>query len=544
MVRQIVPRVLRNRWDQLVVPRVGQWRPSMTVSVVVPAYNCQPTLDLTLASLSVQTYPSELTEVIVVDDGSDPPIEKPKIAPARCRIVRVGDHSSGWGRANALHVGALQSTGEILQWLDADMVIFPEHIEAQARWHHAVSYGVVLGYKRFVPDGWSTPEEVVERCRQGDIDELFSLEQTETHSYIEELIDGSDGLRNGDHLNFRAHVGATASLHHEFYLASGGLNIHLRLGEDTEFGYRLAQAGALFIPEPESRSWHMGSSHMTTLGDQLRRYNQPFLAHHIPQARWLRNVGGRTWTVPLVTAVVQVGNNLAEEVRACVDRLLAGDEHDLRVLLVGDWGALSDERRPILGDPLLDLRLIAATYEAEPRVALVTSIPETVFPSPYRLDVPIHLGVGPSTVRRLVEDADRWQAGLLRVVPSGDRSNTIDLWRTAAVSRAHRIKRDGERLEKAVADVHGVRWVSGVDFGVEDLSTRLVAELRSPRPWRAAEQPIRRGSTIIGHGRYGKVVAVGGLRSLVRAVFVVAKLALELTITPFRRAFAALRRRG
>ena len=79
---------------------------------------------------------------------------------------------TGWGRANALHTGAAESTGEILHWLDSDMVVFPDHVAAQARWHHAVPYAVTLGYKRFVEQPtWPTPEAVVEgvgegRCRR------------------------------------------------------------------------------------------------------------------------------------------------------------------------------------------------------------------------------------------------------------------------------------------------------------------------------------------------------------------------------------------
>lgn len=547
MMDRTVARVRCNRWDQLTVPRIGQWRPSLRVSVVVPAYNCQQKLDLTLASLSVQTYPSELLEVIVVDDGSQPAIELPKIAPANCQIVRAADHSPDWGCGNARHVGARLSSGEIIQWLDADMVAFPEHIEAQARWHHVVPYAVTLGYKRFVNDGWSTPDEVVEHCRRGTIGQLFPDEQTVSHVYVEDLIRDTNELRSGQHhLNFRAHVGATSSVRRELYLAAGEYDTKLPLGEDTEFGYRLSQAGALFVPEPEARSWHMGPSHMMTpVGEQIRRHNQPFLAQRMPLARWLRHGRGRVWTIPLVTAVVEAGDRPLELVRTCVDRLLASDEDDLRVLLVGEWERNSQERRAVLADAALDRRLIAATYEGDPRVALVTSAPDTVFPSPYRLDVPVHLGVETSTVRRLIEDAEQWQAGLVRVVPAGDRLQTIDLWRTAAVSRARVVQREGERLEKAVADVYGLRWISGVDFGVTDLSEFPAADLRSPRPRRFDEpEPVRQGRVWLQHGRYGKVIPVGGLRSLLRAGVLVAQLVPAFVAAKMRRATAALLRRS
>ncbi|MEV7228865.1 MULTISPECIES: glycosyltransferase [Polymorphospora] len=505
-------RLFRNDWSALTPPQVGNWRPTKSVSVVIPAYNCQESLDLTLASLRHQTYPEELLEVIVADDGSEPPLELPKIRPTNCRIVRVPDHSTGWGRANALHVGATQSTGEIIHWLDADMVVFHEHVEAQVRWHHVSDEVVTLGYKRFVT-GWATPEEVSEQAAEGRLDRLFRLEETEPHDYVEKLINETDRLRAGDHLNFRAHVGATAALTRSLYERSGGLNTELRLGEDTEFGYRLTQTGAVYIPEPLARSWHMGPTHMMTKGDALRRYNHPHLAELMPHPRYLRPAGNRTWAVPLVTAVVEAEGSF-EMVRTCVDRLLASDQTDLKVLLVADWAAVTDERRSILADPLLDRRLIMVTYRSDARVELVQEVPETVFPSPYLLHVPAHLGVDPPTVRRMIKMADDWQVGLVRLLPTGARSSdgAVALWRTSALSRALRVRRPDEQLDKVVAEVAGERWASGKEFTLSDLSTLPPTKLVSPAPRLVTGSDKGRASA-----SDVEVIPVGGVRSLAAA---------------------------
>src|SRR5678809_217492 len=99
-------RLLRNDWGPLQPPPIGGWTPSRTVSVVIPAYDCQDKLDLTLASLTAQTYPADLLDVVVVDDGSPQPLALPPIRPENCRLIRVGDPRCGWGRAFALHTGA------------------------------------------------------------------------------------------------------------------------------------------------------------------------------------------------------------------------------------------------------------------------------------------------------------------------------------------------------------------------------------------------------------------------------------------------------
>ncbi|WP_326561287.1 glycosyltransferase [Micromonospora sp. NBC_01796] len=512
--------MVRNDWSPLKPGEIGEWQPTRSVSVVIPAYNCQESLNLTLASLSHQTYPDHLLEVVVADDGSEPPIELPKIRPTNCRIVRVPEHSTGWGRSNALHVGAINSEGEILHWLDADMVVFPEHVEAQVRWHHVSEEAVTLGYKRFVASDFPTPEEVSERAVAGTLDKLYRIQDTEPHDYVEKLINDTDQLRGGDHLNFRAHVGATAALTRTLYLAAGGLNTELRLGEDTEFGYRLTQLGAVFIPEPRAGSWHMGATHMMTKGDALRRYNHPYLAELMPHPRYLRPAANRSWAVPLITAVVQAEGSF-ELVRACVDRLLAGDQTDLRVKLVADWDAIDDNRRSVLADPLLDRRLLQVTYRSESRVELVRQAPETVFPSPFLLNVPPHLGVDVNTVRRMVAEADEWQAGLVRLLPTGATSpaEALALWRTSALSRAQRVRRPGEQLDKVVAEVAGERWVSGDEFGVVNLALLSPAGLTSPRP-RLVQPSGKRARRSYSDT---ETIPVGGVRSLANATRFVAR---------------------
>ena len=97
------------------------------------------------------------------------------MTPPNCRLLRVSDHSSAWGRANALNIGVEHSDGEILHWLDADIIPFPEHVAAQAggtTWRRMWS---PWGYKRFVQQGSTTPEEILARCAAGTLDTCSRL---------------------------------------------------------------------------------------------------------------------------------------------------------------------------------------------------------------------------------------------------------------------------------------------------------------------------------------------------------------------------------
>ena len=144
------PRVRRNDWGTLTVPPLGGWEPTLSVSVVIPAYRAERLLPSVLAGLAAQSYPAHLLEVVVVDDdpaGPAGPLVLPEVRPERTRVVPV---ESGWGRANACHTGALASDGDVLHWLDSDMLVEREQVEAQLRWHHLVDHAVVLGHKWFV----------------------------------------------------------------------------------------------------------------------------------------------------------------------------------------------------------------------------------------------------------------------------------------------------------------------------------------------------------------------------------------------------------
>src|SRR6185503_1031158 len=107
----------------------------------------------------------------------------------------------------ALRHGASHSSGEIIHWLDADMVAFPEHVAAQARWQHVLPYAVTLGYKRFVDPAvhgpWPSPTAIVDGwswCADGD---LFGGNTGEPHVYVERYIAQTHQLRTADHLAFR-----------------------------------------------------------------------------------------------------------------------------------------------------------------------------------------------------------------------------------------------------------------------------------------------------------------------------------------------------
>lgn len=401
----MTPRIRGNDYTSLNPPRIGAWTPTMRVSIVIPAYNNQDKLDLTLAGLATQTYPAELMEVIVVDNGSEPRLTLPALRPPGTRIIRCDTP----GRASARNAGLAIATGDVIHWLDSDVVLDREAVEAHMRWHHLAPYLVVTGYLRFSSAEPPSPQAVV---AAQDLGLLF--EPSEPHEWIVDLVERTGGLREHAHRTFSLHIGGCTSVNARLFEVAGPMDEQLFLGQDTEMGYRLAQAGAAFIPEPLARGYHLGPTMRMRNKEPITRVSHAFIADRIPQYRWLRSHPGRQWLVPYVEVVVDAEGATYEDVRATVDACLAGTVPDVAVVLTGPWDTLDPERRAPLKDPRLDLALIHGHYRHEGRVRLTREVAPTK--APFRLRVPAGWVPGEDTIARLVDLAIEDGYGLVSVL--------------------------------------------------------------------------------------------------------------------------------
>ncbi|MFD1495832.1 glycosyltransferase [Streptosporangium lutulentum] len=486
-------RIRHNDYGSLRPHDLGKGEPRLTVSVVIPAHNCQEALDRTLAGLAAQSYPSHLTEVVVADDGSVPPLRIPELAPANTRLVRVPD--GRWGRGWARQTGAAAASGDVLHWIDSDMILDREHIEAHMRWHHLASYTVVLGDIRFTPDGEEPPaQEVFTAVESGDAEKLFTT--SAPHTWRAGVLEKSRWLRDAGAGAYGLHSGATTSVSIALLRSVGGVNTTLNMGEDTDLGFRLAQAGAVFIPDPQARSWHLGSSTVMRREKEVHRHNWSVLPDLIPDLRWLRAHPRRHWLVPYVHVVVDARGASYEDVRATVDAALAGTVVDVAVTVVGPWTALTGGRRSSLDEPLLDMRLTHNLYAHEPRVSFAEEAPRTSAPAPFRLTCPAGWVLGADSLSELVKLAEREEYGLLSVVleesPEGVRAARLE--RTAAFARAALLVGDGAPAadtDDVVHELFGSFWAGADQFG---LTTAGEAEpvTGDVAKWRASAAQSRR----------------------------------------------------
>lgn len=468
MARQ--PLVRHNDWGTLTPPRLGDWEPTLSVSVVVPTFNYQRTLPHVLAALAAQSYPAHLLEVLVVDDQSSPPQELPEVRPDHTRIIRV---EQGWGRANACHLGALAADGDVLHWYDADMLAHREEVEAHARWHHLVDYAVPGGHKLFV-DPTSLleldPAVVRDRVAAGEAADLFPDQEPEAHQWVEDYWAKTDDLRTAGPRAQRFHIGMTGSVTTALYLASDGFDRTLRLGEDMHLGHSLAQAGGVFVVDREARSWHLGRSQVLRRAEQVNRYNDPYLADLVPTMRPKRNKRGRAYQVPYLEVVVAAGR--ADETIHLVDSLLDGDVPDLRVTVVGPWGTVHEDRVQPVEDPVLETRLVHRSYLHEPRVRLVESFDGST-DAEFLLTLPdTSLAPLPVAVAALLDDLERTHHGA-RLLTYADGA-TARLERTSALARVARLADDGDDRDALLDATFGVKTYPAADVGWVPVDEREV----------------------------------------------------------------------
>ncbi|WJK42143.1 hypothetical protein O7608_07075 [Solwaraspora sp. WMMA2056] len=456
-----------NDWSRIRPAEPGQSTPPAQVTVCVVGGGDPSAAARTTAALAQQRHPAELLQVVTCADD------------------------------NGFVDLVAAATSEIIVRIPAGAVPGPDLVGALARWPQAdpdaVGLAVPARFGGTVPE----PEMVAAHASAGTLGQLFAGSAVDAG--LTRRLEATHQLRTADHTAFLTAAGTAFAFHRSRYRP--GTDPYQ--GADVEVAYRLAQAGAVFVPEPTASLWTLVPT--DPAGDD--RQARAALTDLLPYPRQHRDRPGRTWQVPLICAMVPVDQPY-EVVRACVDRLLASDERDLQVALVADWAAAGPTGG---GDQPDDLRLLAAEYRHEPRVRLVDTAPASAYPSPYLLRVPARLGVGRRTVGAVTAAMEKWRCGLLRVLPAGAGSATyaVELWSTAARCRATNAGTAEDALVEAVAASHGQRWETGSEFDVVDLAT--------------AGPGAADATTTAAPRRAAKTVPVGGARSLGRATVFVAR---------------------
>jgi GT2 family glycosyltransferase len=260
-----------------------------------------------LLSLNQQDYPRQLIEIVVVDDGS-PRFDEQAIRDAAPGLdVQVAQQArQGFGLSRARNLGARIAQGEIVVFLDCDMLATPGFLTAHVSPHQRIDHAVVVGSRHHVDldgPGGPTAEALLHTLASApqSFGRDLGLEHAGEPPWRATLLTAWRDLRDPRSVPYRIASGGNLSIRREFYWEVGGTSERFVQwgGEDIEFAYRAAQAGAFFVIGRDALAWHQGLMHGISPSErQSQRSQQDLLADLIPLAPFRRPWSPRRHTVP------------------------------------------------------------------------------------------------------------------------------------------------------------------------------------------------------------------------------------------------------
>lgn len=136
------------------------------ISVVIPAYNCEKTIEGCIKSVLQQTRVDLITEIIVVNDGSvDGTVDAIQRAFENNSLIKIISQQNG-GVASARNKGIINAQGEWIALIDADDCWLPEKIEKQWR--------KISHHREIVFIGGNRNEEIIQYGEKVE-DDLYRL---------------------------------------------------------------------------------------------------------------------------------------------------------------------------------------------------------------------------------------------------------------------------------------------------------------------------------------------------------------------------------
>jgi GT2 family glycosyltransferase len=206
------------------------------VSVVIPTHDRLAILRRNLAALSAQAFPLDRLEVVVVADGCSDGTERAledRAYPFPLRVL--SQPSSGAGAAR--NRGAAEASGELLVFLDDDVIPSSGLVRAHVETHRRRPGGVVVGPSLMPPE--PRPTFFGAKLRRWWEDLFRAMAQP------------------GYEFTYRDLLGGNFSLAAELFHRVGGFDVSFRHArEDGELGARLLAAGAPFAYAADAGAEH------------------------------------------------------------------------------------------------------------------------------------------------------------------------------------------------------------------------------------------------------------------------------------------------
>ncbi|HSJ35409.1 MAG TPA: glycosyltransferase [Acidimicrobiia bacterium] len=286
--------------------------PTLRVALCMPVYNRVDLLSRTVAALVPQTYPIELMQVVIGDDGSDEDVEG-AVAAFRDRLdIRVLRRKrDGYGAGQARNLAARHAEADVLVFIDADCLPDPDLVANHADWHHKAENLVVIGSRHGLdttdlrPDDLAAGTAGLRKLAFGtDSLDPAAVRQTDHRGVLHRR---TSDQRFGDE-GFRSLVSSNFSIRRDRFLEVGGFDesFHRWGGEDVELGWRCQAEGLFTVTEDSAIVFHqLQEDDWEESGrEQSKELNAGVIQNKIPHSFYRKYRPDHIWEVPKASVVV------------------------------------------------------------------------------------------------------------------------------------------------------------------------------------------------------------------------------------------------
>lgn len=252
---------------------------TMGVSVVIPFYRGCQLLACTLASLLQQTYPLNLIEVIVSDDGSEESVlDVVERFKTQLNLRYVRQEHLGFRLATVRNLGIKCATNDVIISIDHDIICPPDFVAAHLRWFHVSDEVATIGLRKFISAQHISVETVMT--------DFASIAHLPTHKSISNDMNDIDDRTNlfdnfTQIIPSKCFHACNVAYRRSHALKIGGFDEKFNYNygyEDLDFGHRLWLSGIFLVAESNALVYHLendGVAYQEKL-DGLRINRQKF----------------------------------------------------------------------------------------------------------------------------------------------------------------------------------------------------------------------------------------------------------------------------
>ena len=212
-----------------------------TVSIIIPVYNNLGGLVRLLGTCERLTWPRELLEIIIVNDGSTDRIVSFLADYSFDLPLKMITLEINRGRSVARNTGIDAATGEIILFIDSDMEVEPDLIEQHIRFYEEDQCVGVMG-EFFLPP---------------------FIQKNVWFRYLDSPVRGARKWHKQTGRNcpvpFQYILTSNMSIRQKIAQSVGGFEADITSygGEDSEFAYRIIQTtGGYFAYNPHAIAYH------------------------------------------------------------------------------------------------------------------------------------------------------------------------------------------------------------------------------------------------------------------------------------------------